>query len=223
MSSKTKLIVGVLIALVAIAAAVIIILLVTGDGKNNAPLHAVALPPETSADDTDEDPDDSADQADPDIDLADPDEDTDDPGGQVPSVDTPDNSDPKEIPWERLIGYWVTDEYPFVGFRTKTNGDREFEYGLFQTSFGYRGKVVDVEYPGNGETVLSVFFAAVPPNELDGGSPERTEKIRFKFGSLDADGTIEVWLAGIDGGVGWFTFEYGGATLEEAFDYWYYA
>jgi hypothetical protein len=129
-----------------------------------------------------------------------------------------------------LEGYWITSEYPFVGFFINENGAHEIEYGLFQTSWGARGEIVGGHATGKYEAELTIHIPAVPANEMDDGSPESIQTVYIDIGGLYQDGTIRVkiedliGLATEDGAKdnsGWLTYEPGGYTLEQAFDNWF--
>jgi len=131
-----------------------------------------------------------------------------------------------------LEGYWITttSDYPFVGFSINENGTHEIEYGLFQTSWGLRGEIVDGYAMGAYEAALIIHIPAAPPNEMDDGYPESIQTIYIDIGGLYQDGTIRVKIEelfeldtddGLKDNSVWFTYKPGGTTLEEAFENWW--
>ena len=119
-----------------------------------------------------------------------------------------------------LSGYWITRTDPFVGFMINDKGEHEIEYGLFRTSFGARGRIIDGYATGAYEATLIVFFPAVPATAMDGARPESTETIYIDISGLyEPRTTIKVKSDKIGNG-GWYTFEPGGSTLQQAYENW---
>ena len=114
-----------------------------------------------------------------------------------------------------LEGYWITESDPFVGFFKNANGDHEIEYGLFHTSFGARGKIIDGRATGTNEATLIVYIPAVPETEMDAPQPERTEKIRIDISGLNQSGdtTIKVKIENPDIS-GWHTYKPSGMNMD---------
>jgi len=131
-------------------------------------------------------------------------------------------------------GYWITttSDYPFVGFSINESGAHEFEFGLFQTSWGRRGEITDGYSTGMYEATLTVRVYAVPADEMGPGLPESTQIIHLDAGGFYQDGTIKIKIDdlfeldtddGLKDNSQWFTYTPGGATLDEAFQLWYVA
>jgi len=133
-----------------------------------------------------------------------------------------------------LEGYWITttSDYPFIGFFTNDNGDHEVEYGLFQTSWGLRGVIVDGSATGTYEATLILYCPAIPADEMGIEVPESIQTITIDISGLcqSGDPTIRVKIENLfeldtDDGVKdnsvWFTYKPGGSTLEQAFDNWW--
>jgi hypothetical protein len=120
-----------------------------------------------------------------------------------------------------LEGYWITEGNQFVGFFIDENGNHEIEYGLFRSSFGARGRITDGHATGTYEATLTLYIPAVPENAMDDAKPERTETIHIDIGGLYGPGgtTIKVKSENLDIG-GWYTYEPGGYTLQQAFENW---
>ena len=121
--------------------------------------------------------------------------------------------------YELLTGYWVTTDYPFVGFY-KDGEDFMIEYGLFQTSYSAQGKIIGGKATDTYEAELTVYFAPVPATMMDAARPERTETISIDLSGIDpptGSVTIKVKTIGLENGT-WLTYKYGGWTLEDAFN-----
>ena len=118
-----------------------------------------------------------------------------------------------------LEGYWVTQGDPFVGFFINSKGEHEVEYGLYQSGFGGRGKIVGGNATGTYQTTLYVLFPAVPANEMDGARPESTETFYLDIGGLYQPGSTTIKVKTESLGIGgWYTYQPGGSTLQQAFE-----
>ena len=115
-----------------------------------------------------------------------------------------------------LEGYWITNDDPFFGF-VYIDGVPGIEYGLFQTEFGAAGKITGGHATGAYEAELTVFFPAVAEDMMSSGRPESTQTVHIDIGGLYEPGsTIKVKVEDLGNG-GWYTYQYGGASVQEAF------
>ena len=112
-----------------------------------------------------------------------------------------------------LSGYWVADNN-FVGF-IYSGGVVLIDYGLFQSSFGARGEIIDSRAVSATEAELKIFIEAVPETAMNDAMPERTEIILIDISNF-SDNRLNIKLEDLGGGE-WLTYEYGGPSIEEAF------
>ena len=115
----------------------------------------------------------------------------------------------------RLDGYWNATGEMFIGF-FEDGGTLRFEYGLHRSSYWFGGEVIDAYSTGSGQLALVVHLPARPAGVLGGEArPERTETIFLNVNGLPQDGKINAKVENLRDG-GWYTFAYGGKTLEAA-------
>ena len=112
-----------------------------------------------------------------------------------------------------LSGYWIADTN-FVGF-VSSGGVVVIDYGLFQSSYGARGEIIDSRSVSPTEAELKIFIEAVPETAMNDAMPERTEIILIDISNF-GDDRLNIKLEGLGGGE-WLTYEYGGPSIEEAF------
>ena len=124
--------------------------------------------------------------------------------------------------WLRNGGYWFSTIYPnpfdnavasddkFVGF-FKEDGIYKFEYGLYRSSFWIGGEVIKVENAGDYRVELTLLIPETPETAVDVARPERTEIIYIH----EIDNSTNIRIENLGDGE-WYTYEYGGMTLEEA-------
>ena len=110
-------------------------------------------------------------------------------------------------------GYWTADNN-FVGF-IFVDGIPVIDYGLFQSSYGARGEIVDSRGVSPTEAELKVFIEAVPETAMNDAMPERTDIILVDISNYD-NNRLNIKLDNLAGGE-WLTYEYGGSSIEEAF------
>ena len=126
--------------------------------------------------------------------------------------------------WGAANGYWRSTAYPtpednavasddkFVGF-FKEDGVFKLEYGIYRTSYWISGEVTKVVPKGNYKTELTLRIPATPSTEMDKARPERTETIYIH----EVDNRMNIRIENLGGGT-WYSYEYGGNTLEQAFN-----
>ena len=116
---------------------------------------------------------------------------------------------------DSLNGYWTSNDI-FVGF---SNGDGiyYFEDGFFQTEILYKGEIIKGIVSGENSMTLTVHFPEVPANEVNDGYSEFTAMIFIDISHFNSDGRINVKVED-EIIVEWLTFEYGGKSLQEAFE-----
>ena len=143
-----------------------------------------------------------------------------DPNDLAPAVANIPDQDALDAIFSVLDGYWITNDYPFVGFFTDpTSYEHSFHYGLFATEFMEEGTVIDGHATGQYSAELMIHVAAVPPNVMQDGHPEYTEPIIIDISGLyqGANQTIKVKVTAL-GDSQWISYRPGGFTLEEAFN-----
>ena len=113
-----------------------------------------------------------------------------------------------------LSGFWTSDN-KFVGF-TYVDGAPAIEYGLFATSFGLRGKITDARAVNATEAQFTILIPATPATEMDEARPEKTVTVSIDISNFD-NNRLNIQTPELESGQ-WFTYEFGGATLEEAYD-----
>jgi len=120
-----------------------------------------------------------------------------------------------------LEGYWITESNAFVAFIFE-GGAHAVEFGMFQTSWGLSGPITGGRGTGKYEGELVVSIPARPPNEMDDGYPASKETIYIDIAGLyEPNSSIRVKIGKLDNGQ-WNTYTYGGSTLDNAFETWYY-
>jgi len=112
-----------------------------------------------------------------------------------------------------LSGCWTSGDL-FVGF-VYIDGTAGIDYGLFQTSFGARGKITDAVAVSAKETKLTILIPAVPATEMNDAQPERSETVYIDISNY-ADNRLNIKIENLGGGE-WHTYEYGGSSVEDAF------
>ncbi|MCL1830221.1 MAG: sigma-70 family RNA polymerase sigma factor [Oscillospiraceae bacterium] len=123
---------------------------------------------------------------------------------EIPSLD--------DIDWSLLEGYWKADHMMFVGFFSDGD-DIRFEYGLLQSGFGVRSTIIDTELEPDGSYTVTIFVAAIEPNEVDDGRPEHTEVFSINLDTLSTDEVIELRIDNSDG-ENWHSYTRMGDTLD---------
>ena len=99
----------------------------------------------------------------------------------------------------------------FVGF-FKEDGVFRFEYGIYQTSYWIAGQVVKIEALDDNRYVFTLYIPATEDTEMEEGRPERMEIVQIHD-------VISYYNISIDslGNGEYYTYEWAGATFEEAF------
>jgi len=106
-------------------------------------------------------------------------------------------------------GYWTSGNQ-FVGF-VYIGGEPAIEYGLFQTSFGARGKITDARAVSANEAELTIYIPATPATEMDDAKPARSETVSIDISNYN-DNRINIKIENLGGEV-WYTYEYSGSSL----------
>ena len=122
-------------------------------------------------------------------------------------------------------GYWCSTVYPapsdnavasddkFVGFFME-GGVLKFEYGIYRTAYWIVGEVTNVEAKGDYRYEFTLHIPATPATEMDEARPERTETVFIH----DFDHRMNIKIENLGTGE-YYSYEYGGNTLEEAFNH----
>lgn len=120
------------------------------------------------------------------------------------------------------LGYWrstllpmpednaVASDDKFVGF-FQENGNFRLEYGIHRTSHWIGGEITAAVNTGGNRTELTMHIPATPADEVNNAMPERWETIYIH----KVDNYLNIKIEGLSGV--WYTFEWGGNTLQEAF------
>ena len=225
LSTKAKIAAGISIVAAVCLVVVLLVILFGGGAGNTAPDVDDLTPGAAAADSITSEPE----PGDQDTDPAGASETTDGqtaPGGQTtgdPGLDGIDLSAAiAKLPGNEALdevyavfhGYWITDDYPFVGF-VYMDGVPGIDYGLFQTSFKAGGKVTDSQATGEYEMTLILFVPAAPATVMDAARPERTEKVFIDASDFNQHNTMKIKIENLGDG-GWHDYKYGGAIIEEA-------
>ncbi|MCL2488327.1 MAG: hypothetical protein FWE80_06550 [Oscillospiraceae bacterium] len=217
LSLKAKILVSVLAVVVVGAVAAVAVVLLTGDSQPNPPAgdDPVSGVTTTTAGEspvpTSDDPTTAGGDAPFNPDITNP------PAADNPTVAPSGGSPPAPTSpigslhplWDRLSGYWISGEGPFVGF-FGGSAVLYFEYGLQQSEYWVRGVVTGSEATNEHTWVLTVFVEAVPATEMYDARPESTETIYLDVSTLEHSGIIRIK----NGDGGWDGYSYKGSTLE---------
>jgi cytoskeletal protein RodZ len=112
-------------------------------------------------------------------------------------------------------GFWTSGD-KFVGFIYLDDGPAIY-YGLYETSFGNQGKIIDSSATGTNTITLTIKIPAVPASEMEpDGIPEKTETISIDISNYN-DNRLNIKIANLGDGE-WSTYEYGGGSIEDAFN-----
>ena len=220
-SLKAKILAGITAVAAVGTVAVLVVILATGSGKNNPPsgdssgpgvsstvAGETSDPSETSDSGNTSDPADSSQTATP--------SDTSSPGGNELSAAEMDAF------WLANQGYRMSTIYPspddnavasddkFIRF-VKESGAFKFEYGLYQSSYWIGGEVIKAVTTGDYKYEFTLHIPATPGTEVDPARPERAETVYIHA----VDHRINIKIEALGGGK-WYSYEYGGETLEEA-------
>jgi len=120
-----------------------------------------------------------------------------------------------------LYGYWYTvtdDSNPFIGFFGSTD-DYSVEYGVAQTWFGFKGKLIDCQPTGDKVMALTVYFPPVTNDENQVVITERTETVIIDMNMYEIHGSVMVKIIGASAG-DFKEYFYAGQTTEEAYANW---
>ena len=121
-------------------------------------------------------------------------------------------------------GYWYSSIYPspednavasddkFVGF-FRENDSFRIEYGLFRSSYWIGGEITSIVEEENYRFEITIFIPAVAAIGMDEARPERTEIIYVHT----VDHRTNIRIESLPTGE-WYSYEWGGFTLEEAFN-----
>jgi len=114
-----------------------------------------------------------------------------------------------------LNGYWTFEPNQFFGFITK-DGKQFLEYGLFESSYGISGEIINTEFAGEYEMALTIYVPAKQATEMEDAQPEKIETIYIDISHFNLDGRINVKIENLGDGE-WHTYNYGGDTFESAY------
>ena len=152
---------------------------------------------------------------------------TDDNQINTPS-DTP-NSDGNEMSVAEMDEFWLSNPgyrmstiYPSPEDNAVASDDKfirfvkegdvfKFEYGIYRTSYWIGGEVTKAVTLGDYRFAFTLHIAATPATEMDPARPEKTETVSVHA----VDHRINIKIESLGGGE-WYSYEYGGETLEEA-------
>jgi hypothetical protein len=220
LSLKAKILAGITAVAAVGTVAVLVVILATG-GKNNPPdvddstpdistatPGETSDPRETSEPGNTSDPTDSSQTKTP--------SDASSPGGNELSVAEMDTF------WLTNQGYRMSTIYPSPEDNAVASDDKfirfvkegdvfKFEYGLYQSSYWIGGEVIKAVTTGNFRYEFTLHIPATPGTEVDPARPERTETV-YVHG---VDHRINIKIESLGNGE-WYSYEYGGETLEEA-------
>jgi len=213
LSSKSKILLGITVVAVVGAVAVLIVIMATGGNKTNPPGGDDSTPGvSTTASGETSEPANSNQTTSGNSQIGDNGLDDTDLSALIAALPGKEALD--EI-HSLFSGYWISGD-PFVGF-VYIDGEPGIDYGLFQTSFGACGKITDACAVSAHEVTLTVYIPAVPATEMDpDGSPERTDTVYIDISNYN-DNRLNIKIDGLAGGE-WRTYEYGGGSLEDAFN-----
>ena len=121
-----------------------------------------------------------------------------------------------ELICTELNGYWSFEPNQFFGFITK-DGKQFLEYGLFESSYAIGGEITKSEVAGEYEMALTIYVPAKSATEMDDAKPEKTETIYVDISHINLDGRINAKIENLGDGE-WHTYNYGGYTLEAAYN-----
>ena len=135
-----------------------------------------------------------------------------DDSNDTPSDDLPDQTE-TEFDFNRLDGYWVTQDNVFIGFFHGTDGFR-FEYGLLRSGYWEGGNITDISNISDNTYAITLIIPAVPADHMDGPSPERTLIINLCVDNIDVNSTIDV-KSESNGTGDWYTYTFLGNNLKQ--------
>ena len=110
-------------------------------------------------------------------------------------------------------GYWISGNEPFVGF-IYIDGVPGIDYGLYRSSFGVSGKIIDSSAISANEAELTILIPAMPETAMNDATPERTETVSIDINNF-TDNRLNIKIESLAGGE-WRTYEFGGSTLDDA-------
>ena len=84
-------------------------------------------------------------------------------------------------------------------------GAPSFGYGLYATSFGRHGEIIDSYATGAYEMTLIIYIPARPPGEIDDGYPESIQTVYVDVSRFSESGQIRIKIEGFAGGE-WYTY-----------------
>ena len=121
-----------------------------------------------------------------------------------------------DILWDRLGGFWTAADEQFVGFTFK-DGEPCIEFGYFMTEHGFICRLTDARPTGEYKAELTVLIPAQEANMITDARDEMQIIVYLDAGDLHVDGKIKIKIDMQRSG-GWYTYMYGGPTLEAAYD-----
>ena len=124
----------------------------------------------------------------------------------------PDTAALKEL-HSTFMGYWISGNEPFVGL-IYIDDVPGIDYGLYRSSFGVSGKIIDAHAVSATEAEFTILIPAMPETAMNDATPERTEIVSIDISNYN-DQRLNFKTEGLAGGA-WQTYEYGGATFEAA-------
>ena len=114
-----------------------------------------------------------------------------------------------------IDGYWVCQPNQFFAIR-KDKGKYCIEYGYYQSGYWVMGYIIDAVEVGENTMELTIQIPAKPETEMDGAQPERIEAFYIDVSTYSLDNRLSAKSESLQD-AGWYSYEFGGKTLQEAF------
>ncbi|MCL1877113.1 hypothetical protein FWF74_03715 [Candidatus Saccharibacteria bacterium] len=114
----------------------------------------------------------------------------------------------------QLSDFWISGNN-FVGF-TSIGGAPAIYYGLYQTEYGMQGKIIGARAVRKNEVEFTILIPFRPATEMNDERPERAVTVSVDVSNFN-DKRLNIKIADL-GNDEWLTYEFGGATLMEAYN-----
>jgi len=116
--------------------------------------------------------------------------------------------------WNRLDGYWTTDDY-FFGF-ISTGAIKFVSFGIYHSEgLGY-AELIEASASGSEQFTMIVRFPAMPATETMEARAEKDATVIIDTSAFGSDGIISIRIDGYYEGT--LQYIYGGETFEDAYD-----